>query len=91
MKYSELTSDEIQLFKTRLALIIGLMSLVFFIWVFRLWQMQVLEGNYYDEVARGNRIRVIPQPAPRGIIYDRNGEILAYNRPSFDLQLIRED
>ncbi|MDH4247211.1 MAG: penicillin-binding protein 2, partial [Deltaproteobacteria bacterium] len=50
-----------------------------------------LEGNYYDEVARGNRIRVIPQPAPRGIIYDRNGEILAYNRPSFDLQLIRED
>ncbi len=34
---------------------------------------------------------MIPQGAPRGIIYDRNGEILAFNRPSFDVQLILED
>ena len=51
----------------------------------------MFNGGYYEELARGNRIRVIPQEAPRGIVYDRKGVILAFNRPSFNVQLIPED
>jgi penicillin-binding protein 2 len=91
MKFAPLTNDELQLFKQRLALVLGAFAVLLAVLVFRLWFLQIIEGDYYEEVAKGNRIRVIPQGAPRGIIYDRSGEILAFNRPSFDVQLILED
>ncbi|MDH5752750.1 MAG: penicillin-binding protein 2, partial [Deltaproteobacteria bacterium] len=91
MKYSPVTTEETQLFRGRLLIIVALVGLVFLVWVFRLWQLQIMQGSYYEEVSRGNRIRVVPQAAPRGIIYDREGKILAYNRPAFDIQIILED
>lgn len=91
MKFSLLTTEEIQLFKQRLVLIVGGMALLLGVLLFRLWYLQIINGAYYEEVSKGNRIRVIPQGAPRGIIYDREGEILAFNRPAFDVQLILED
>lgn len=91
MKPSPLTPDEIQLFKNRLAIIIGTLLVVMLIWFFRLWYLQIIDSGYYDEISRGNRIRVLPQAAPRGIIYDRTGTILALNRPAFNIQVILED
>ena len=91
MKFSPLGADEQQMFKQRLALVLGALGLVLATLLFRLWFLQIIEGHYYEEVSEGNRIRVIPQGAPRGIVYDRNGEILAFNRPSFDVQLVLED
>ena len=57
----------------------------------RLWFLQITEGKKYAEFSQGNRIRLVPEPALRGIIYDRNGVILAENRPAYQLHLIRED
>lgn len=91
MKFSLLTTEEIQLFKQRLVLIVGGLAFLLAILLFRLWFLQIINGAYYEEVAKGNRIRVVPQGAPRGIVYDRQGEILAFNRPAFDIQLIPED
>lgn len=91
MKFSPLSTEEIQLFKPRLAVILAGMGVILAILVMRLWYLQIIQGSYYEEVAKGNRIRVLPLGAPRGIIFDRNGEILAFNRPSFDIQLILED
>lgn len=53
--------------------------------VVTLWYMQVVKGEDYLESAVRNRIRLVRIPAPRGIIRDRNGVVLADNRPSFDL------
>lgn len=50
-----------------------------------LWYMQVVKGEQYVESAVRNRIRLVRIPAPRGLIRDRNGVVLADNRPSFDL------
>lgn len=50
-----------------------------------LWYMQVVRGEEYQRQATTNRIRLIRLSAPRGIIYDRHGEILADNRPGFDV------
>ena len=91
MKFTPLTSEEIQLFKQRMVLIGAVAVLGLVVLVFRLWFLQIIQGGYYQEVSKGNRIRVIPQGAPRGLIYDRNGLLLAFNRPSFNIELIQED
>jgi penicillin-binding protein 2 len=57
----------------------------------RLAWLQVLRNDYYSELAQGNRVRIEPLPAARGIIYDRNGIILAENRPAYQLELVREE
>ncbi len=56
----------------------------------RLVVLQVFRHDYYTELSQGNRVRIEPLPAPRGLILDRHGTVLAENRPSFQLELVRE-
>lgn len=56
--------------------------------ILRLWFVQVYRGEYYRRISENNRIRKIEIPAPRGIILDRNGQVLLGNRPFFDLVYI---
>jgi penicillin-binding protein 2 len=56
--------------------------------ILRLWFVQVYRGEYYRRISENNRIRKIEIPAPRGIILDRNGQVLLGNRPFFDLAFI---
>ena len=59
--------------------------ILLFILSARLFYMQVVEGSYYKEEADGNRIRSIPVQATRGVMYDRNGVILAGSRPAYSV------
>jgi len=52
---------------------------------FRAGYLQIVKGEYYQDLAQGNRLRVYPISAPRGMIYDYQGRPLVYNIPSFDL------
>jgi penicillin-binding protein 2 len=52
-----------------------------------LLRLQVIEGSHYSALARGNRVRVLPIAPTRGLIYDRNGRLLAENVPTFELTL----
>ncbi|MBK9154013.1 MAG: penicillin-binding protein 2 [Chloracidobacterium sp.] len=56
----------------------------------RLYNLQVVEGDYYAERAENQRIRMIPIPAPRGAIFDRNGKILVDSRPTYNVVLSNE-
>lgn len=56
----------------------------------RLYYLQVVQFEYHTTLAENNRIHVQPIPPSRGLIYDRNGVIIADNRPSFSLTLTRE-
>ncbi len=47
--------------------------------------LQIIKGSYYQDLAQGNKLRIYPVIPPRGVIYDRNGELLLYNIPGFDL------
>ncbi|MGH9412404.1 MAG: penicillin-binding protein 2 [Terriglobales bacterium] len=55
-----------------------------------LWQLQILNGAKYAELARENRIRIVPIPAPRGRMFDRRGRLLVGNYPSFTAYLVRD-
>ena len=57
----------------------------------RLGHLQLVRGAYYHRLAEQNRMRVIPEPAPRGLILDRRGRILADNRPIFRVALVPQD
>ena len=56
----------------------------------RLYYLQVVKGEYYSERAENQRIRHIPIPAPRGVIFDRNGKILVDSRPTWNVVLSNE-
>lgn len=54
----------------------------------RLWQLSVVAGSQYAEMARRNRTRLITTDAPRGVMYDRTGVLLVRNMPRFKVLLI---
>ena len=67
------------------------LAATFLVFCLRLYSLQIVRGASYQEQAAVNRLREIDTPAPRGVIYDRNGEILARNRPSFVIAVIPAD
>ncbi len=69
----------------RLRVLAGFLIIWTGVIVVTLWYMQVVKGEEYLESAVRNRVRLVRIPAPRGLIRDRNGVVLADNRPSFDL------
>lgn len=51
----------------------------------RLFTLQVVRASYYSKLSDANRIRTVLIPAPRGIIFDRNGVALVRNIPAFSI------
>ncbi|MET1078700.1 MAG: penicillin-binding protein 2 [Pseudomonas sp.] len=56
----------------------------------RLYFLQVVQYEYHSTLSENNRVHVQPLPPTRGVIFDRNGVIIADNRPSFSLTVTRE-
>ncbi|GMR08382.1 MAG: penicillin-binding protein 2 [Gammaproteobacteria bacterium] len=56
----------------------------------RLFYLQIISNEHFTTLSKNNRIRIEPIPPGRGLIYDRNGVLLAENLPSFTLELIPE-
>jgi penicillin-binding protein 2 len=58
--------------------------------VVRLIYLQVVGHEHYSMLSRDNRVKISPLPPTRGMIFDRNGEVLADNYPTYSLELIPE-
>jgi penicillin-binding protein 2 len=71
----------------RVAVLGGVAVALFGVLFFRLWNLQVLDGDKYLAEAKNNRTRELKVIAPRGDILDREGEVLVDNRTSLALQL----
>jgi penicillin-binding protein 2 len=69
------------------ALILGL----FCLFAVRLWYLQIHRSEEYQAKALENQLRQESIPSPRGLIRDRNGDLLAVNEPAYALGIIRED
>ena len=81
---------ESRIFFERIVLSFGLLVLLMLFLVARFFYLQVVEHDTYVTLSDNNRIQVQPLPPMRGLIYDRNGELLADNSPSFNLTLTPE-
>jgi penicillin-binding protein 2 len=81
---------EQQLFERR-ALAAAIIMAIGIVTIFsRLMWLQVVKYDYYVQESQGNRIKIEPVPPNRGLILDRNGQPLATNAPSYQLELTRE-
>jgi penicillin-binding protein 2 len=75
----------------RIAALVGIVLVAFTLIVARLWFLQVVLGPKMRMESESNRTRLVRVPSARGVVYDRRGEILVDNRPSFDVVFVPED
>ena len=66
----------------------AVISVVFVLLCLRLVQLQITEHGKYKKLAIENAAKTVPEPAPRGVIYDRYGKVLAENRPVFSVRVL---
>jgi len=83
--------DSSQNLRARLRFVQILVVLMLGVLTVRLYVLQVVRGERYAEIAENQRRRRLPIPAPRGIIFDREGKVLVDSRPIYNVILSRED
>ncbi len=71
---------------TAIAIVFGLLALI----LGRYYSLQITHYDTYRTQSDRNRVQLQPLPPRRGLIYDRNGVLLADNRPSYILSVVRE-
>ncbi len=76
---------------TRSNLSILIVAIFFLVIIFRLFYLQIIKGEQYQEISRNNFIREAIIPSPRGLILDRNGKQIAYSRPVVNLYIKNTD
>ena len=87
----ELNTQKMEDFKGRYKYLVVFVGLAFFLIFIRLWSLHVIQGSELRHLSENNRIRLLENPADRGMLLDRKGRILAHNRPSFEVYLVPED
>jgi len=64
--------------------IIAIFTVIVLVYLVKLFRLQVLDANYKHFATR-NVLREVVQYPARGLVYDRNGELLVYNKAAYDL------
>src|SRR5499426_2067597 len=77
--------------RRRARLLYLLLILVFGALLIRLFFLQVVDGERYTFLSENNRVRIKRIPGTRGMVLDRQGQLLIDSRPSFDLLFVPED
>src|SRR4029434_6423204 len=54
------------------------------------WMFQIANHEKFREMAENNHLRRLPLPAPRGVLFDRNGKVLVQNQNTHNIILVRE-
>lgn len=72
--------------KLSLYLVFGVFSLISIVLLGQVWNLQVVKGDEYSQRSENNLLRPVPVFAGRGVVYDRNGVLLAWNAPGEDVE-----
>jgi len=81
----------LDLYYNRLRWLKVIIIITFLLLFARYWYLQVIRGPEYFILSEQNRIRVTTLPAARGLVLDRYGNLLAKNRPSYNIVLYRSN
>ena len=80
--------DASQKFQGRLSTASVIMLVAFFILVLRFFWLGVVQNNYYTTRAEDNRLTLVPVVPNRGLIFDRNGVLMATNTSAYTLEIV---
>ena len=91
-KREQLKDDylEIRLIRRRLVLAAVFTVMLLSLVLGRLYVLQVLEYEHFSTLSDSNRVRIKALPPTRGLIFDRNGVVMADNLPAYRLEIVRE-
>ena len=81
---------ETLIFNRRVLIASLIMFMLLILLLTRLVYLQITNQQYYSTLSENNRVSIQPIPPTRGLIFDRNGVLLAQNLPSFTLEIIPE-
>ena len=81
---------ERRLFFSRVVFSASVSVLLLGVVVARLFQLQVVDYEHFEARSQGNRVRIEAIPPIRGLVFDRQGRVLAENLPAYQLELIPE-
>ncbi|PIE20779.1 MAG: penicillin-binding protein 2 [Neptuniibacter caesariensis] len=84
-------STESRTFRIRAVLAFIVVVIMFLLLAGRMYYLQVVEHERFAAMSEDNRVQLQPVPPTRGLIYDRNGVLLADNRPSYSVTLLKEE
>jgi penicillin-binding protein 2 len=76
--------------QTKFSVVQYVILAVFIVLAYGLWILQVRKTDEYVTRSEQNRIRQVPILAPRGKLYDRDGQLIVDNYPSFSALLLRD-
>jgi penicillin-binding protein 2 len=81
------TKKESTLFRARALVISIVVTVVFLLLLFRLYDLQITHNVHYQTLSNDNRVRVEAIPPMRGLIYDHGEVLLADNKPNYRLDI----
>lgn len=84
-------TKESRTFKFRAILAFSIVVVMLLLLVVRMYYLQVVEHDRFAAMSEDNRVQLQPVSPNRGLIYDRNGALLADNRPSYSVTLLKEE
>ena len=74
----------------RLSVLQYVIALLFSVLAVSFWVLQVAQHEKYAELAENNNQRTLALRAPRGVVFDRNGQVLVENRHAYNISIVRE-
>jgi penicillin-binding protein 2 len=90
MSNASMMPDDRRSLTLRLSALQYLIALAFALLAIGFWVFQIAQHQKFAAMAENNHIRRLPLPAPRGVLFDRNGKVLVQNTNSFNIALVRE-
>jgi penicillin-binding protein 2 len=80
-------NEQLQTFQDRFRYLYAVLIIMGSILFLRLWYLQILKGDEFNRFAEENRLKRIKIEAPRGMVFDRDRQILLDNHPTFNVTI----
>ena len=90
MTTQHIGTDDRRSVQVRLTVMQYTLAVVFSALAVAFWVFQVAQHKQFKEIAESQYLQRVPLPAPRGLVVDRNGQVLVANRDSWNIVLMRE-
>ncbi|MDX1513324.1 MAG: penicillin-binding transpeptidase domain-containing protein, partial [Gammaproteobacteria bacterium] len=83
-------AQEAQLIRSRVVFCCVLVAAVSLLLLARMFQLQVIDHEHFATLSEDNRVKIVPVAPTRGLVFDRNGTVLAQNTPTYSLEIVPE-